>query len=580
MKNDRFFFISVVVSIFITFGIASQAFAGKIIRVATVPAGAEVSGIAVNQVGELFFNAQHPAGKGEYYVVENGPAALIGYVDGMDIRAYNGKNVPIPNEGSRSQVHVASGEYVILGKSGQKLGDGSMLGATYDSNGELMFISNDVDYNAFIPLSSSEAILYTAFEGATRKGVSGISRLKLQRDKGRWSTNFGKSGMLDLRSIGGGWVLCYGEVSPWGTPVFAEEYYFYNTMLWNHPDLHDKDEKPTYMKGNDMVFHMPKMMNRYLGRVSNPYRYGQIIEMNYPASDNPELVRHFVMGRLSHENATFMPDGKTVYMSDDDTVKYTNAKWNTNSGGVFFKFVADHKADLSSGTLYAAKAKQDSGTDPNTTGFDIDWIELAHGNNEQIIKWISEYDGIGPKDYVEGRSNFVSDADVKNWAESKLNKDLNSDGSIGTYPDNRPAFLESRKAAAALGATYEWNKLEGVTNINGTVFIAISEISESMDQKWGHANWATGKKDKTEQGHIALNKEGCGAVYRGIMSEDYNLTRLEPELVGRTTDGKKRCDDGRIAHPDNILGLANGSLIVAEDAGKSAHPVDMLWLRK
>ena len=64
------------------------------------------------------------------------------------------------------------------------------------------------------------------------------------------------------------------------------------------------------------------------------------------------------------------------------------------------------------------------------------------------------------------------------------------------------------------------------------------------------------------------------------MSEDYNLTRLEPELVGRTTDGKKRCDDERIAHPDNILGLANGSLIVAEDAGKSAHPVDMLWLRK
>ena len=38
-----------------------------------------------------------------------------------------------------------------------------------------------------------------------------------------------------------------------------------------------------------MVFHMPKMMNRYLGHVSNPYRYGQIIEMNYPASDNPEL---------------------------------------------------------------------------------------------------------------------------------------------------------------------------------------------------------------------------------------------------------------------------------------------------
>ena len=76
-----------------------------------------------------------------------------------------------------------------------------------------------------------------------------------------------------------------------------------------------------------------------------------MIEMNYPASDNPELVRHFSMGRFSHENATVMPDGRTVYLTDDDTVKYTNAKWNTNSGGVLFKFIADQKMDLSSGTL-------------------------------------------------------------------------------------------------------------------------------------------------------------------------------------------------------------------------------------
>jgi secreted PhoX family phosphatase len=110
--------------------------------------------------------------------------------------------------------------------------------------------------------------------------------------------------------------------------------------------------------------------------------------MNYPASEKPELARHYVMGRLSHENATFMPDGRTVYMSDDDTVNYTNPKWNTNSGGVFFKFIADQKVDLSSGTLYAAKAKQDSGTDPNTTVFDINWIKLAHGINDQITKWI------------------------------------------------------------------------------------------------------------------------------------------------------------------------------------------------
>ena len=86
--------------------------------------------------------------------------------------------------------------------------------------------------------------------------------------------------------------------------------------------------------------------------------------MNYPASEKPELARHYVMGRLSHENDTFMPDGRTVYMSDDDTVKYTNPKWNTNSGGVFFKFIADQKVDLSSGTLYVAKKNRIQGQIP------------------------------------------------------------------------------------------------------------------------------------------------------------------------------------------------------------------------
>jgi hypothetical protein len=36
---------------------------------------------------------------------------------------------------------------------------------------------------------------------------------------------------------------------------------------------------------------------------------------------------------------------------------------------------------------------------------------------------------------------------------------------------------------------------------------------------------------------------------------------------------------GVIAYPDNILGLSNRSLLVTEDEGKKAHPVDMLWLQ-
>ena len=579
MRNSKLLTTVAMAAALVLVVAGAEAGEGKMIRIATVPAGAEVAGLAVNDLGELFFNAQHPAGKSE--LKGDGPAALIGYVDGMDVRAYAGADVAIPGEDARGQVHVAGGEYVVLGTVGDQLGDGTRLGGVYDAKGELMFLSNDVDYNAFIPLSASKAYLYTAFEGSGRKGVSAISRLSLSRDKGRWSTDLGQSKMMDLRGIDGGWVLCYGEISPWGTPILSEEYYFYNTSLWNHSDMHDEDDKLTFQKGNDMVYHMPKMMDRYLGKTSNPYRYGYNIEMNNPAAeDGVELVRHFAMGRLSHENVTIMADGRTAYRSDDDSAKYTDAKWNTNSGGVFFKFVADHKADLSSGTLSAAKVTQDPGSDPNTTGFDVEWIELAHGSDQQIAKWIAEYDGIGPQDYKVGQSSFVSDADVINWAEGKAGKDLNGDGTIGSYPDDRPAFLESRKAAAALGATNEWNKLEGVTKAYGTVYIAVSEISETMAKDCGQVDWVSGQKDESDQGHIALDTEGCGAVYRAIMTADYNITRLEPAVVGATTDGKNRCDDAGLAHPDNILGLADGSLLLAEDAGKRAHPVDMLWLKR
>ena len=166
------------------------------------------------------------------------------------------------------------------------------------------------------------------------------------------------------------------------------------------------------------------------------------------------------------------------------------------------------------------------------------------------------------------------------WAEGKTQSDLNGDGKIGSYPDDRPAFLESRKAAAALGATYEWNKLEGVTKTDGAVYLAASEITETMVKGWGHVDWASGQKDEADQGHIALDKEGCGAIYKATLTAGYDIARLDPLVVRTTTDGKKRCDDAGIAHPDNIQGLANGWLLLAEDAGKRAHPVDMLWLKK
>ena len=356
----------ILTALALTSVLSSTALAGDMWRIATMPFKAEVTGILVNEAGELFVNAQHPEGQGE--VVDGGPAALIGYVAGTDFNNYQGPGIEVPVESDRGVVH-ADGDYVVLGTSGDMMGDGRLLGGVYDSAGELMFISNDVDYNAFVRISDSEAYLYTAFEGASRKGVSTISRLKLEKTDDRWATNLDQSKAIDLSSIEGAWVLCFGSTTPWGTELLAEEYYFFNTALWNHPANHDEDERPAFAGGNDVSYHMPKMMDRHLGKISNPYRYGYMIEMDDLLAEQPALYRRYAMGRYSHENGIVMGDGRTVYLSDDDSPKYTDTNYNSNSGGVFFKFVADQARDMTSGTLYAAKATQDDGTDPQTTGF-------------------------------------------------------------------------------------------------------------------------------------------------------------------------------------------------------------------
>jgi secreted PhoX family phosphatase len=529
-------------------------------RIATMPTGAEVTGISTNAIGDLFLNAQHPGGKNA--LKGDAPPALVGYIAGFDASA---AGMPIPAEDMRNGVSTNSGEYVTFGKAGDELGSGQAFGGVYNSVGDLMYISNTPDFNGFIPTGANTAYLYTGWEGAGRDGASSVSKLSLTRTDGKWSADLASSKMLDLSSVGGGAVLCSGTVTPWGTPLLAEEYFFYNTATWNHPDNHDEDERASFQDGNDINFIKPKNMSQYLGKMANPYRYGYMIEINNAGSaDDEQLVKHFATGRLSHETAAIMPDNKTLYMSDDDSAIYSDKKYNTASGGVFFKFVADVPGDLSAGTLYAAKLTQDASADPNVTGFDVAWVELGHSSNSEIEAWVAEYDNIAVADYVDGQTNYISDDQIRAYA-------------VGTAADARAAFLESRRTAAAMGATNEWDKLEGVTSHGKMVYLAASALAFTMDKSWGHKDWSTGTIDTAVPGDIALNAEGCGATYVSETDADYNITRLEPYVVGQT-DSEGRCDANLPANPDNIVTLNDGRLLIGEDAGKKRHDVDMLWL--
>jgi len=253
------------------------------------------------------------------------------------------------------------------------------------------------------------------------------------------------------------------------------------------------------------------------------------------------------MGRYSHENTVVMPDMRTAYLTDDGT------------DVVFYKFVADRAGNLGSGTLYAAKVTQDEGSDPATTGFNIEWIELGHGDNGAIHRWIREYDGITTADYTAGGNNYISDDDVAAWA-------------AGNAADDRVAFLESRKAAKALGATAEFRKMEGIMiNQAGAadgsvpyVYMAMSEIGKGMAD---------------DEGDVRLDANTCGVVYQLKLDRDYDVARMEPAVAGfgyNKDAANNQCNVGGVSNPDNIMVLKDGRVLIGEDTGN--HENNMLWV--
>ena len=507
---------------------------GEMTRLATVPAGAEITGIFLTKAGDLFFNAQHPADANAVPYNRSSIGALVG-VDASALPE-TFKPAPVPaTAGERQSFTTALGSYQIIAQEGETF-DGMIpagLGAMESRDGRrVVKMSSDPDFNAFVPANadSSEGYLFTNWED--RPG--GMSRLHIQKgENGRWRVT--DAMMLDFGAVDGTWVNCFGTLSPWQTPLTSEELYFEDTAQWNNPAHEDHGEK------QDLA--------AYLGAYPNPYDYGYIVEITRPASATPRPVKRYALGRFSHENSVVMPDERTVYLSDDGT------------GTVFFKFVADEPRDLSAGTLYAAKATQDDHDDPARAGFDIDWIKLAHGNDAQIATWIEEYDGVTPGDYVEGKNAYLSDADIASWA-------------AGEAEDDRAAFLESRKAAAAKGATAEFRKMEGV-NIHfagaksGSVpfmYMAMSNFNETMGD---------------DEGDIRLDATDgeCGAIYRMRLDESFDVDRMEPVRVGGPHDPAAEgntCAVDNVSEPDNLVVLPDGRVIVGEDT--SGHDNNMLWV--
>jgi hypothetical protein len=242
----------------------------------------------------------------------------------------------------------------------------------------------------------------------------------------------------------------------------------------------------------------------------------------------------------------------------------------TNGGA--FMFVADRPADLSSGTLYAAKWHQTSGKGPGAAN--LTWIRLGHAASAEIENYAKT---LKPADIMDVAVSEPSEAGFTkipysgktNWVRVKP----------GT--EKAAAFLETHRYAALRGATLGFTKWEGTT-VNAAdkvAYVAMSYISKTM---------VDGTTD------IRVEGPNAGSVYAldlrdGQRDELDNpidsawvpvtmagIEALTGEDLATADDLGNLANPDRVSNPDNIKFSEDmRTLFVGEDSG--LHVNNFLW---
>lgn len=190
-----------------------------------------------------------------------------------------------------------------------------------------------------------------------------MSLTKLNQDEKTGELTPEKVTKIDFSEVNGLWIPCNGSLSPWNTHLGSEEY---------EPDARSFENNPE----SSARVSVESFTQLYFGdkTKANPYFYGYIPEIQVNKNGKTKVEKHYSTGRFSHELMKVMPDQRTAFFGDDGS--YTT----------MFMYVADKEADMSKGTLYAAKFNQ-TGTEKGGSG-NLEWIKLGHASDKEVKKII------------------------------------------------------------------------------------------------------------------------------------------------------------------------------------------------
>lgn len=387
--------------------------------------------------------------------------------------------------------------------------------------------------------------------GASEYGnlPSPIAILTLDQNQTTGHLELKKYFNVDTSTVHGLWITCGASMSPWNTHLSSEEY---------EPDAFEQGIGGPSPKGISKNFFGDEA-------AAKPYNYGHLPEVIVNKDGSGSIVKHFCMGRISHELVHVMPDNRTVIMGDD----YTN--------GGFFMFIADVAKDLSAGKLYVAKYVSE--LTESSTG-QIKWIELGHATSQEIEKMVN-VDNIQPSDIMESLTTNPNDASYTEIILAKKKLWVK----VKPGMEKAAAFLETHRYAALKGGSMAFTKMEGTTiNIKDKVaYSALANIQDSMikdNAAWVAAHNVSFTKKITAGGILAHDlTAGQNTTDGQPINSEWIPYQSKMLLMGEdiTVDSLgNTANPDKIASPDNLkFSETLRTLFIGEDSGN--HPNNFLW---
>ncbi len=482
-------------------------------------------------------------------------------------------------DGTKTDYQLGYKSFFKTGESVDALTGGKIIAGSYfDINGqaimdnsvtgqERQFFSDCPDGSSLLTVAGASVagvtnpVFHVVQFEYTSKNLAGtemygvlpspIAVLSLDQDAKTGHLTLKKYYNVDTSPAHGLWITCGASLSTWGTHLSSEEY---------EPDAFDQG-----LGGSDLATFKAFSKNLYGNETSaKVYNYGHLPEVTVNKDGSARIVKHYCMGRISHELIQMMPDHRTAIMGDD----FTN-------GGLFM-FVADKEKDLSAGTLYVAKYTSVL-TESSTAS--IQWINLGHATSQEIDDLVN-VSNIQARDIMDSVTTDPNDASYtpitlqkhKAWVKVKSGK------------EKAAAFLETHRYAAMKGGSMAFTKMEGTTvNVKDKVaYSAISSIRDSMVE--GGSGYVASNNVKCKKisagGVLAHDLKGNLSDDKGqLIQSDWVPYQSHMILLGEdiTTDANgNTANIEKIASPDNLKYSENlRTLFIGEDTGM--HLNNYLW---